>query len=202
MTQKITAYPHEAVEELTRLIVPEGAAGDDRIELTISFGEAGLNVRDLSGYLEFIDRAYGRLVSEEFRSYAQRPTEQIQVTEFRPGSVEMIFQEVLANADKVSSTILVGILLKYLPAAIESLAAAFKDFEEARLIRLRREKLRKKLQQDQELKRLSSDSLEQLVVYLDMIYQLEHRNLPPARRFAEKYMQLLQISVKKNQFKE
>ena len=107
----------------------------------------------------------------------------------------MVFQEMLANLDKVSATVLVGLLLKFLPAAIESLSAAYKDYQEAQLTKLRREKLCQEMEKDQDLKNLDNHGLNLLVAYLDQTYQSEKRTLPSACRFADKYVKKIQYCL-------
>lgn len=203
MSDNPTGYPREAIQAYLEKLLKEGALEgapvetpeDAALALGISFSETALNVRDMAGYLEFIDRVYGRIVADSLRSYAQRPDEQIKVSAFRSGSLEMVFQEVLANMDTVSATILIGLMLKYLPAAIESLAAAYKDYEEARLIRLLREQLRKEMLKDESMKALDSKDLEELSEYIDSIYQIEARNMPKMLRFSEDAVEGIQFWI-------
>lgn len=195
MPQKSTPYPEEILESLVQNLIKAQPPVTDRLELVISIAEVDLNLRDLSGYLELIDRVYGRLIADGLRSYAQLPSEQIRITAVRSGSFEMVFQEMLLNMDKVSATVLIGLLLKYLPAAVESLSAAYKDYQEAQLTKLRREKLRQEMEEDQDLKNLEVHGLNLLAAYLDQTYQSEKRTLPSAGRFAEKYVQRIRYSL-------
>ena len=195
MPQKSNPYPDEILESLVQNLIKSQPQVTDCLELVVSIAEVDLNLRDLSGYLDLADRVYGRLVTDGLRSYAQLPSKQIRITEVRSGSFEMVFQEMLANMDKVSATVLVGLLLKYLPAAVESLSAAYKDYQEAQLTKLRREKLRQEMEKDQDLKNLDYHGLDLLVAYLDQTYQSEKRTLPSACRFAEKYVQKISFSL-------
>jgi len=195
MPQKSNPYPDEILESLVQNLIKSQPQVTDCLELVVSIAEVDLNLRDLSGYLDLADRVYGRLVTDGLRSYAQLPSKQIRITEVRSGSFEMVFQEMLANMDKVSATVLVGLLLKYLPAAFESLSAAYKDYQEAQLTKLRREKLRQEMEKDQDLKNLDYHGLDLLVAYLDQTYQSEKRTLPSACRFAEKYVQKISFSL-------
>lgn len=180
-------------------LIPQDAAGEAAFELAVSIEESGLNVRDLSAYLGFIDRVYGRLVSQELRSYAQLPTEQIEVMEIKSGSWEMIFQEILINADKVSAAVILGLILKYLPDVIQSLAGAYKDIQEAHLIQLQRQKLIKELEKEAGLEQLNTSEREQLAAQIESIYRIEQRSLPAAGRFASKYVKAIRMQILKQQ---
>jgi len=195
MNESQITFPQGAIHAYLQTLFPESVPENAALVLGIRFIESGINVRDMAGYLDFIDRVYGRLVTDGLRSYAQRPNEQIRVSTFRSSSLEMIFQEVLANIDAVSATILIGLMLKYIPAALESLAAAYKDYEEARLTRLRREQLRKEMIKDKHLKALDSQSLDQLSEYIDSIYQIEARNMPKMLRFSEDAVEGIQFWI-------
>jgi hypothetical protein len=192
MTQDEPTPTMSFVEAIPSLI-PAGMPDEAAFELAISLNDADLNVREMAGYLGFIDRVYGRLISGGLRSYARRPDEQIQVTEFRAGSLEMIFQELMANADAVSATIIVGLILKYLPDVIESLASAYKDVQEGRLMSLQREQLRAKMERDNALEKLKAEEKDQLADDLISIYRIEQRALPAAGRFAEKYVRMIRM---------
>lgn len=176
-------------------LVPVHRGEADLVHLEIQVEESGLNVRDLSAYMAFMDRVYGRLVSGELRRYAQLPSEQIEISEIKSGSWEMIFQELMINVDKVSATILLGLVLKYLPDVIHSLSGAYKDIQEARLIQLQREALRRELEKEDELKELKPDEREELAVLLESIYRAENRSLPAAGRFAEGSIKSIRMRV-------
>ena len=176
-------------------VLPKGIDESQSIRLSIQIDESGVNVRDMSGYLAFIDRVYGRLTSDGLRSYAQLPKQQIQVAEIKPGSWELVFQELIGNIDKVSATLLLGLVLRYLPEMIKSLTGAYKDYEEARLLRLQREKLLKELEDEKEVEILSSKEREQLADTLTQIYQLEQRHLPAAGRFSERYVKSIKMKL-------
>lgn len=186
-------YPQDSLNALREAITQSAKPMDNYLELSIQFNAQDLNVREMAAYLEFLDRVYGRIVSDGLRSYAQRPEEQIQVNQFRSGSLEMIFQELITNLDKVSATIILGLVLKYLPDVLESLTTAYKNIEETKLIRLQREQLRKKLQEEEQLKSLKNQELNQLAGYLCEIYRIEQRHLPAAGRFADKYVQEIRM---------
>jgi len=182
-------------QELLFYLAPINAGERDQVQLEVQVEDSEVNVRDLAAYLGLMDRVYGRLVSGELRRYAQMPAEQIEVSQFKTGSWEMIFQELVVNVDKVSATILLGLVLKYLPDVIHSLSGAYKDIQEARLMQLQREALQRELDEQDELKTLKQVEREELAGLLESIYRAESRSLPAAGRFAQKSIKSIQMRI-------
>lgn len=169
--------PRKALAELQRMVVPSGLPPDTEIELIIKINDVNLNVRDFAAYLNFVDRAYGRLISADLKSYAQRPYRQLIVDSTRTGSIELIIKTLVENLDVVTALLVLRLLLKLLPEA-------YLKFEQGRFTRMRRMQLREKMQHDRELEALERRRQNQLIELMDHLYQREQRYLPRAKRFS------------------
>jgi hypothetical protein len=64
--------PRRALTELREAIVPRGIPPDAVMELVIRTDQHDINIRELSAYLDFIDRTYGRLTraTDKLGSYS------------------------------------------------------------------------------------------------------------------------------------
>ena len=114
------------------------------IELVIRAEAKGAPLRDLANYLLLVDRFYGRQDQRGFRSYAQRSDEQLEITETKAGSIEIILSE---GADFVRQNhlVLTWVLLRGLPHAARTMteagrniAGAYHDYQAGRLARAQR----------------------------------------------------------------
>ncbi len=199
MTTSQSSYPKDLLEKVTLLIIPDTAPSEAQIELSIMIDESDLRIRDLVAFLELIDRTYGRLSPQGLRSYAHKREDQIQVTEVRPGSLEIIFSEVLTNLDKITIIIALQLLLKYLPDLLKSLAIAFREFEEARYIHLRREHLQNQIANDPALASLEKRDRDELAEFLDELIVKERRNLPAVLRFAQQHVREVSLLVSEHE---
>jgi hypothetical protein len=187
-----------ALQSFKSAYIPEDTSPDSRLELVISVDDSALRVRGLASFLEFIDRVYGRLDPRGLRSYAHRPQEHIRISQIRPGSFELIFAELLAQSDKVTFFLIVYFLINSLPEVLKSLAQAYKDFEEARYTRKRREILEQELRKNPKLQKLKPQEREQLVEYLDEILIAEREALPQAGEFTKRHVHSVFLRIEDN----
>jgi hypothetical protein len=190
------SVPKKAVRELTSLFIPSGTPPDASLQLVIRIEEIGFRVRDFSAYLILIDKTYGRLSSKGLKSYAQKVEDQLRVSSLQSGSFELVISEIIANFDQVTLLFVIGFFLKYLPNVIRESAAAYRDYEEARLARQRRRQLREQIRHDKEIEVLDDRRKRQLVELLDILYGLEIRNLPKAQRFSHKHVKEISFRVR------
>jgi hypothetical protein len=181
--------------EIQEAILPKQMPRRAKLELSITLDDTGIGVRDLANYLRLIDGVYGRLDPKGFRSYAQRESAYLRIDEVRPGSMEVILSELLATTERAIPLLVLYVLLKYLPEFLKSLASAFKDFEEARHTRLRRQQLSEAIHADEELQSVSKGSKQHLIDFLDDMYASEASNLRGARRIAELHLKELTLRV-------
>lgn len=177
-------FPKAALEEVENLLFPSGVPADGMLELVIIVEDHDLSVRGFSELLGFVDRTYGRLSPRGIRSYARRENEQVRISEVRSGSYELIIETLANNTDSVMSLVVISLLVKYLPGALESLAASYKDYEEARYTREKRKQLRKQIEDDENLKSLSRNKQDQLVEYLDHLYERDRKHLKNVGMFS------------------
>lgn len=95
-------------------------------------------LRELSDYLEQVDRLFGRLAIGNLRSYSRSKRGLYVMSIHRAESFELFLQVINVLQDG-SAAFLIGLLLAKLPKIIEALPKAYKTIEEARLIRMQRQ---------------------------------------------------------------
>ena len=181
-----TPFPKTVLEEVEDLLFPSGVPDEGMFELVIILEDRDLSVRGFSELLGFVDRTYGRLSPRGIRSYAKREDEQVRISEVRGGSYELIIETLASNTDAVTSLLVISLLVKYLPGALESLAASFRDYEEARFTREKRKQLRKQIEEDEKLKSLDKNKQNQLVKYLDYLYERDRKHLKNVGKFSKR----------------
>jgi hypothetical protein len=186
MDMQDAPFPESALEEVENLLFPFGVPAEGILELVIVLEDHDLRVRGFSELLGFVDRTYGRLSPRGIRSYARREDEQVRISEVRSGSYELIIETLANNTDAVTSLVLISLLVKYLPGALESLAATYKDYEEARFTREKRKQLRKQIEADENLQSLSRNKQDQLVRYLDYLYERDRKHLKNVGEFSKR----------------
>jgi hypothetical protein len=141
-------------------------------------------VRGFSELLGFVDRTYGRLSPRGIHSYAKREDEQVRIAEVRSGSYELIIETLANNTEAVTSLVVISLLIKYLPGALESLAASYKDYEEGKYTREKRKQLRRQIEEDEKLQSLGRNHQNQLVRYLDYLYERDRKHLKNVGKFS------------------
>jgi hypothetical protein len=185
----------DAIQKIKSAYVPEDTPPESHLELVISMDDTTLRVRGLAAFLEFIDRVYGRLDPRGLRSYAHRPQEHIRIREVRTGSFELIFAELLAQSDKVTALLIVYILMKNLPDILKSLAQAYKDLEEARFTRKRREILEEQLRKNPDTQKLKSQERQQVAGYLDEILTAEREAISQVGEFTQEHIKYISLHL-------
>lgn len=191
-----TSFPTEALLELQKALISTNRLREKPdIELVVSIESSDISARDFSSYLAFIDRTYGRLDPRGLRSYAQREAAHLKLTEIRGGSLELVITQLLESGSQVAHVVVLYLLLKYLPDFIKNLASAYRDIEEGKYTRARREKLREQLDGDQELTSLSEVQKEQLVGFLGELYVTESDSLTGAGRLSTRQVRDIRLRV-------
>lgn len=163
----------------------ETLGGGKIIELQIELDDTGLLVRGFANYLELIDRFYGRSDPRGYRSYAHRPDDQVEFAEVRPGSLELVISEILAQSDTVAPVLVLYLLLKYLPEFLKTIVSVYKDFEEAKYLKVRRENLQQQMQADNEIENIDQNQRQELVKMIDGIYIAERDSIRKSISFIE-----------------
>jgi hypothetical protein len=185
-------YPRNAIEAVQSNLLPPPMPPNAVVELVISLDSSGLKARDFAGYLSLIDHVYGRLDPKGLLSYAHRKEGHLEFSDVRAGSLELVISELF---ERSLPLVVLVLALKYLPEALSNLASAFKDYEEARLTRLRRSQLRDRVKQDDQLAAITDKHKEQIIVLLDTIYVLEQDDLPGAQRLARESVRSIRLRV-------
>ena len=167
------------------------------LELHIVLDDTNLWVRGLANFLELTDRFYGRSDPRGLRSYAHRRDDQIEIAEVRRGSIELVLSEIVAHTDKVAPIFVLYLLLKYLPEFLKSIVSVYKDFEEAKYTKVRREQLEKQMEEDEETQNLAETQRKELVEVLDNIYVAEREALRKTEDFVlSRYRKIKMLSSK------
>jgi len=176
--------PTAALRELRRLVVPDDAPDDSRLELVIRTSDRDLSIRDLSAFLDLIDSLYGRLSPKGFRSYARRERGHIEIWRLEPGSWELVLETLLSRFQYPEILLVIWMALKYLPRAVQSVATAYNQIEQGRLARQSRKRIRAEMDADEKLRSISPERRRELARLIDILYEREAVKLPRAVRFA------------------
>lgn len=133
------------VSEDTGRQIDEAISLDSEIDPSIQLGltlqdYTEFPLRDLAVYLEQIDRFFGRLSTGSLRSYSQKKEGLRFETAYQTESWELLV-DVANTIENGKYILLLGWLLARLPNIIEAIPNAVKTFEEARLLRERRNQI-------------------------------------------------------------
>ena len=138
------ATPDVALTELKNIFIPENTPRDSYLELSIRITDQDLTIRDLSAFLDFIDRIYGRLSEKGLRSYASSELGHLKISELRKGSWELLLEEAITSGYS-HALVIILIAVKYLPPAVESFANAYNQIEQGRLASANRRRITKEM---------------------------------------------------------
>jgi hypothetical protein len=178
--------------------------GNEEIELSIVLECSKVNLRQFAALLTVIDHFYSRMYYDGIYNYARFEKDQLQVKEFKVGSLEIVINA-LENHD-ASRIILLWLLIKYLPAAVVSLstavsnfAKAFRDYEDGQQIRETRKALRENLKQDKQLEKLDKRQFARLSNIMAYLYARESKMLIQAEKCITKNVQSVEVRKRKKQ---
>ena len=189
--------PRKALTELVHATLPREIPSNAIIELVIVTDNIDLNAGEFSAYLNFIDRAYGRLTPRGLRSYVQNRSNQLRISA-QKGSLQTVIEAVASHKEIITALVVLRFLLKYIPAGIKHIASAYRDLEEASLTRLRRKQIREQINADKDLATLEQNSKNKLVHLFDAVYQKEKKALSKVQRFTLYHVRSITIRVKEN----
>lgn len=176
--------------------IPEPFSENDKFELLIKLKGKNVSVRKLAAYLNFLDKSYGRLTPKGIISYSRSYEHELKITELRRGSFEIVLSNFLSDPDSITALILVGLLLKYLPGIIRSALSAYRDYEEAKLAKVRRLQIKEQIKNDKHLKNLNDRQVTQLCNFFDIMYGADIRNLPKSHKFSSETVLEVEFKVK------
>lgn len=192
---RLTKAPPRLVRSAYGALGIRAFRSETRVELTLRLRTAGVPLRELSNYLSYVDRLYGRLDPAGLRSYAQRPYTQLRLHSTREGSLELVLREV---ADLVSpqNLVLLWLLVKGIPQAGHLIAetayryaVAYREWEEGRLTRVKRRQIERSLQRDDALVRAVRRGIREFLQDDPRFGQLPRRRIAElARHLADIYL--------------
>ncbi len=194
--------PRNALEELRYLIIPPDLPDDSVVELVIKISNKNISIRDLSAFLEFIDHIHGRLTPEGLRSYARREYGHLEISRIKEGSWELILETTLSYLKQSEILLIIWLAIKYLPQAAQTFASAYNDYEQGRLARVNRKRIRMQMEGDEKLMSLDPKRRRDLITLIDILYTKEAGKLTRVNRFARKGLMDINISVRKNVVKK
>ena len=192
-TELSIVKPHKALNQLVDLVIANYEPKGDYLELVITIDDQNLVVRELTAYLDMIDRTYGRLMPYGLLSYSKRQNVQLEFFSIRKGSLELVVRELISNIHSITAIIIVRYVLKYLPSGLMSLATAYRDYEEGQLARARRKEIRVQIEEDDLVRKLEKRRRDDLVKLVDELHQRETKSLPRARKFARRHVRKISI---------
>jgi hypothetical protein len=194
------------MHDLASLFVSPDTPRESTIELVITIKDTNINAREFAAYLSLMDRVYGRVSIGGFRTYSLTPYTQLELTEIRKGSIEIVIIEILSHFRDTFPFVILWLFLKYFPTGFKTISEATKNFadsyksiEEGRLVRENRKRLKDEIKRDELLQKLNNDQINQIIALLASLEMNEHRKLPAATRFSQKYVKSVTIRVKKKE---
>ena len=179
--------PRKALSDVWAILLPDELSSGSKIQLRIKISDEQLVLRDLSAFLDLIDRMYRRVSREGFASYSHRQYGHLEITKIRNGSRELILDAVISqNSDKAPLLVVIWLAVKYLPPAVHSAASAYHEYEKGRLVRKQRKDIRQALETDGVLDKLPANRKREIVNFLDSLYALEGRKINKAAKFKDR----------------
>ena len=188
---------------LKNTMIPIDLIPSSSMEIRIIIKNNNINLRELSLYLSTIDKVYGRIQPEGFLKYSKRPHQQLRISKFRHGTIELIIERILADKD-VRYLLLLVLFLKYLPQIIKSsaetlrlLIGSYRDYQDAKLIRLNIKILKKQLEKDNAISSIAENQISKVAQILALLYAAEGQKLQHLIRFAKNNIKQITIKFKK-----
>lgn len=190
---------------LTQTIFKDVSNDYDSLELTIKIQQSDINIKELSSYLEFIYKLDGHLSELSFARYSHNQRQQIEISEVRFGSWDIVIERILngIDADRLA---IIYFTLKFLPKIIETfidkvhtyyqILETRENYLEKRENRKKRKELRKLINNEQELSFLDKMQKEKIVLVIESLYEKAGDTKIPASRFAQKFIKEIKLTSK------
>lgn len=99
--------PLVALNDLVNSLIPQKIEEINSVEISIKIENYELNIRELSAFLSFLDRVYGRIKDWNLSSYSHLPNQQLKIETVRLGSVEIVISEILVQAKENLTAIVI-----------------------------------------------------------------------------------------------
>ena len=204
MEKSLVPFPKNAVNELRGIVFQfDSEFEPNKIQLIVSIEECNVNIREFGSYLRFIDNIYGRLTTDSLYRYAHNENMQLRISSFRLGSLDIEISKFVSDLQGSTALIMGWLTLKYLPniiktssEAVKNFAAAYKDVQEAKLVRENRRKLRAEMKSDETIGQLDKDKIDQIVRFVDHIYAKETNNISAPIRFAQRFVKKVRLRIR------
>jgi hypothetical protein len=165
-----------------------GVGNTTGVRVIIVAKSENIVVQQLSAYLAFGDRIYGRLTFESLQKYRRAWSDQLEM-DVRAGSLLLVLREAIDAALSPPGLILTGLALKYLPDLIRAPASAYRDYEQGRLLRAERQRITERAEVDPVLGRLRRKDILGITSVLARLYGLEQHRAASAQRFSLRSVQ-------------
>lgn len=185
MTGQLVTISKSSIRTIANLILPDmdHASKDGYLNLVVSISEKNIYARDFSGFLELLDRIYGRSYGN-LRSYSLRQNGHFKFARCQQGSWELIAEQALGVATGSSPLVIMWLVLKYLPSAVLSVSSAYNQYEQGRLARASRRRIREEIRRGGDgLEKLTPSQRAEVARMVEAISQKEASIMPRVRRF-------------------
>jgi hypothetical protein len=194
--------PITALKELRKNILPTDIPYDAKIELVLNISADDITIRDLNAFLELIDHVYGRLSPKGFRSYSLRKYRQLKISRIEQGSLQLVIETVVSFARELDIIIILWLSLKYLPQASQGFATAYNQYEQGRLARETRKRIRNEMEVDDKLRNLTTEQRRDLAMLIDHLFKRDSKKLPRAIRFATSKLNKVYLRIRKKNIRK
>ena len=188
--------PDSALRDLHDAYIPVDTPAGSYLELSIRIADEDLAIRDLSAFLDLIDRIYGRLSEKGLPSYARKEHGHLKINKLQKGSWELLLQEVISSGYS-HALIVILMAVKYLPPAVQSIATAYNQVEQGRLARENRKRIKTEMERDDNLAALSNERRNQLSELVEYLHEKEKERLHRAIRFTQKRLLSINVRIKR-----
>ncbi len=188
--------PNRAINNLKESLIHIETSDDSIIELKIVMQGNDMNLRELGYFLIFIDKLYGRIQPEGIHSYSRLREKQLKISELKSGSIEAIISGEVASVGAEISALYFFVFV--LPIVLERTSKAYRNYEEGRLFRVNRQRIKNELEKEERIKNISERHIDELISLIRYLVLLDKKIIPPVKRFYEKYIRNIIIQIKDN----
>jgi len=120
--------PQVAIAELRQMIIGKDVPQDARLELIVTLSSEDITIRELTAFLEFTDRIYGRLSPNGIRSYALRKYGHLRIKQIEQGSWKLILDTAITAVRELDKYLVLWLVIQFLPNAIHNVAEAYNQY--------------------------------------------------------------------------
>jgi len=184
MTGQLVAISNSTIRAIAKMVLPEidEVSSDAYLHFVVSVSAENIVARDFAAFLEFLDRIYGRS-HKDFRSYSRRQAGHFKFAKSQQGSWELIAEQALGVATSSSPLVVMWLVLKYLPSAVLSVSSAYNQYEQGRLARANRQRIREELRRGGDLEALTPSQRAEVARMIERALQQDASLIPRLRRF-------------------